>query len=324
MPTIIGVDTVTSISRRVILPTITDVAYGGNALFYRLNAANKKQIAGGTHVEAPFIVSKWSNGGWYTGYDELDVSPSDTVINGGWDMKSAYVPVTVDGTTLTKCNTPEAIVNLLTLSWDQARMKMADILGDGVYSDGVTNPKVIDGLKGVVDNGAVATTYAGLLRSANPWLNAQVDSTTATLTLVAMRTMVGNCTVGGHSPTVILGRKEQYNRLWTLLQNSQRFVVQPVASDSQIGSAGFTNLYFDNIPFIVDDKCFDGPNASNSAILFLNEDYLDLYIANGIDFELEDFARPINQDAMTGKLYWRGNLLCTRPAVQGIMTAVAA
>src|SRR3954471_5691329 len=153
MPNIIGVDTVTSISRSYILPTITDVAYNGNALFYRLNAANKKSVAGGTHIEAPFIVSKWANGGWDSGYDELDVSPNDTVINGGWDMKSAYVPVTVDGTTLTKCNAPEAVVNLLTLQWDQARMKMADLLGDGVYSDTVTDTKKIDGLKGVVDNG---------------------------------------------------------------------------------------------------------------------------------------------------------------------------
>lgn len=324
MPTLIGTDTVTSISRRVILPTITDVAYNGNALFYRLNSANKKQIAGGTHIEAPFIASKWANGGWYSGYDELDVTPNDTVINGGWDMKSAYVPVTVDGTTLTKCNTPEAVVNLLTLQWDQARMKMADLLGDGVYSDTVTDTKKIDGLKGVVDNGSVATSYAGLVRAANTWLNATVDASTNPLTLTAMRTMVGNISVGGHSPTIILGRKEQYNRLWVLLQNSQRFIVEPVARDAQIGSAGFTNLYFDNIPFVVDDKVFDGPNASNSAILFLNEDYLDIYIFNGIDFEMEDFARPINQDAMTAKLYWRGNLICTRPAVQGIMTAVAS
>jgi hypothetical protein len=324
MPTIIGTDTVTSISRRVILPTITDVAYAGNALFYRLNAANKKQIAGGTHVEAPFITSKWANGGWYTGYDELDVTPNDTVVNGGWDMKSAYVPVTVDGTTLTKCNTPEAVVNLLSLQWDQARMKMADVLGDGVYSDIVSDSKKIDGLKGVVDDGSVSTSYAGLVRSANTWLNAQRDSSTSTLTLAAIHTMISSCSVGGHSPTLILSRKEQWNRVWTILQLLQRFQIQPVLSDQQIGSAGYTNLYVDNIPMMIDDKVFDGPNTTNSAILFLNEDFLDLYIANGIDFEMEDFARPINQDAMTAKLYWRGNLICTRPNVQGIMTNVSA
>lgn len=320
MPTLIGTNVVTSISRRHILPMVIDQVYGTNALFWRLNKANKKYIAGGTHVEVPFMYSEFTNGGPYQGYDLLDVAPNDTVKNGGWDIKQHYVPVTVDGLTLAKCNTPEAVVNLLTLQWEQARMQMASNLGDGIYSDAVTNSKEIDGLKGAVDDGGVATSYAGLTRASNTWLNSTDDSTTATLTLSALRTFVSNCTKGGHSPTLFLSRKEQYNRLWALLIANQRYV----ASDDTMTNAGFTNLSFDNVPWVLDDKVFDGPDTSNSAILALNEDTIQLAVFSNTDFYMEDFQKPVNQDAMVGKLLWYGNLMVLNPQVQGKMTNVSA
>lgn len=320
MPTLIGTNAVNSLSRRHILPVIVDQVYNTNALFWRLNQANKKYISGGVHVEVPMMYAELTNGGPYQGYDLLDVAPNDTIKNGGWDIKQHYVPVTVDGLTLAKCNTPEAVVNLLKVQWEQARMQMASNLGDGLYSDTVTNTKEIDGLKGAVDAGSVATSYAGLVRSTNTWLNSQVDSSTATLTMASLRTMVSNCTVGGHSPTIILSRKEQYNRLWKLMQDQQRFITP----DQTMTNAGFQNISFDGIPWVLDSKVFDGPSASNSAILFLNEDVIQLACFSNTDFMMEDFQKPINQDAMTGRLTWYGNLMVLNTQVQGKMTNVSA
>jgi hypothetical protein len=320
MPTLIGTNAVNSLSERYVLPVIVDQIYNGNALFWRLNQANKKAIQGGTHVEAPMMYAEFTNGGPYQGYDLLDIAPNDTVKNGGWDIKQYYVPVTVDGLTLTKANSPDAVVNLLKLQWEQARMQMASNLGDGLYSDGVTNAKEIFGLKGAVDAGGVATSYAGLVRAQNTWLNSQVDSTTATLTLTAARSMVSSCTRGGHSPSLILSRKEQYDRMWALLIANQRY-----ASDNEtLTNAGFANLAFDHIPWVIDDKVFDGPNASNSAILFLNEDVIQLAIFGNTDFTMEDFQKPVNQNAMVGKLYWDGELMVLNTQVQGKMTNVSA
>lgn len=319
MPMLIGTNAVTSLSRRHILPVIVDQVYGTNALFWRLNQANKKYISGGTHVEVPFMYSEFTNGGPYQGYDQLDVSPNDTVKNGGWDIKQHYVPVTVDGLTLAKCNTPEAVVNLLTVLWEQARMQMSNNLGDGCWSDGVTNSKEIDGLEGAVDAGSVTTSYAGLTRASNTWLNAQVDSSTATLTLLSIRQMISSCTKGGHTPSIILSRKEQYNRAWKLMQDAQRFIT----SDENMTNAGFTNISVDNIPWVLDDKVFDGPSTSNSAIVFLNEDVLQLATFSNTDFYMEDFQKPVTQDAMVGKLLWYGNLMNLNPSTCGKMTNVS-
>lgn len=319
--TIVGTDEVTSLSRRWIYPQIIDQIYGTNALFWRLHqGGRKRQIQGGTHVEVPFMYSELANGGPFQGYDLLDTTPNDTVKNGVFEMTQHYVPVSIDDRTLVRFNSPETAFNGLVEKWEQARMQMASNLGTGLYSDGTTNSKQIFGLKGAVDAGSVATSYAGLLRSANTYLNSQVDSSTATMTLAALNTFQGTCEKGGFAPTLFLSRKEQYNRLWTLMVANQRFI----ESDEAMTNAGFKNISFNGIPWVKDEKVFDGPNTSNSAVLALCEDAIELLIFGGTDFAMEDFRKPVNQMAMVGYLLTYLQLAVLAPRVQGKMTNLSA
>src|SRR5262252_8260015 len=106
MATPLGTNVVNSIARRYIVPEITDNVYNSNVLFFRLNTSNKKVIRGGTQIEAPLMYQRFAAGGPYSGLDLLDISPSDTVRNAAWDWKQLYVPVTVDGLTLIKTDSP--------------------------------------------------------------------------------------------------------------------------------------------------------------------------------------------------------------------------
>ena len=109
MATPIGTNEVNSISRRYIYPTLVDNVYRSNLMFFRLNARNKKILQGGYQIEVPLVYAKFAAGGWYQGFDVLDVSPSDTVKNAAFDWKQAYTPVSVDGLTLIRTDSPEAI-----------------------------------------------------------------------------------------------------------------------------------------------------------------------------------------------------------------------
>lgn len=317
--TVVGTDVVTSLSQRFILPTIIDQIYGTNALFWRLNSAGKKRyIQGGTHVEVPFMYAEFANGGPFQGYDLLDTAPNDTVKNGVFEMKQHHVPVSIDDRTLVRFNSPDSAFSGLSFLWEQARMQLASNLGTGLYSDG-SNTKQITGLKGAVDAGSVLTSYAGLTRSSNTYLNSQVDSSTATLTLAALNTWQSSFEKGGYSNTLILSRKEQYNRVWVLMQANQRFIGQ----DETMTSAGFTNILFNNVPWVKDEKVFDGPNTSNSAIVGLCEDVIELAIFGNTDFAMEDFRKPTNQMAMVGFLLSYLELMVLAPRVQGKMTNVS-
>jgi hypothetical protein len=305
------------------MPEIVDNIYGGNPVFFRINAANKKMVTGGTQIEAPLMYSRFTSGGPYSGYDVLPTVPQDTIKNGAWDWRQQAVLVVVDGLTLIKTDSPDSIANYITQYFQQAEMEMAANLGTGLWSSG-TDPKEIDGFGMAVDDGGVAPTYAGITRAANTWWNAQDDSTSAALTLPVLQSMFSNTQAGGRHPTLIASRKEQYNRYWNLNTSQQRYPVAAMGHDEQLASAGFTNLLFNNVPWVQDPNVFDGPNTSNSAIVFLNEDFITFAVSPRADFYLEDFQTPVNQDAMVAKLLWAGNLVVTNCALQGKLSNISA
>lgn len=318
MATPLGTNQVTSLSRRYIMPTIYDNLYHSILMFFRLNSMKKKKLQGGLHIEVPLLWANFAAGGPYQGFDLLDVSPSDTIKNAAFDWKQYYKPVSVDGLTLIRSDSPEAVVNFLSSYFEIAQMSMADDLGGGVWTDAVTNTKHIDGLKGAIDDGTVAATYGGLLRSTNTFWKSNIDSSTATLTLAAMQSMFGNCTDGGQHPTIIPTTQANYNRYWALSVSGQAFPVQPGGQDEVLAQNGFTNLLFNNVPLVVDSK------VPANHIFFVNENYATLWVNTARDFAMEDFRKPVNQDAMTSLLLWAGNLTLGNCARQGKMTVVTA
>lgn len=323
MATPIGTNVVTSIARRYIMPEIVDNVYLSNPLFFRMTQGNKRTIQGGTQIEIPLMYARFAAGGPYQGFEILNVAPSDTVKNGAVDWKQHFVPVTVDGLTLIKTDSPQSIANIIRLLFAQARMEMAENLATGLYADGIANPKEIDGLKAAVDDGTVAGTYAGLNRTNNTWWKSQVDATTATLSFTALNSLFGSVGEGGRTPSLILSRIEQWNRFWALGFAKMAYsMAMPGTYDQLLHNAGFTNQLFNGAPWVQDSHVFDGPNASNSAILMLTEDYIEWGVSPRADMYLEDFQTPTDQDAMTAKLLWAGNLIVTNCARQGKMTAV--
>src|SRR5579872_3932857 len=159
--TTIGTNTVTSLSRRIIIPKITDNIYNSNVLFYRWYRANKFTQQGGTQIEAPLMYKKMAAGGSYSGYQLLNVTPSDTIQNAAWAWKQYYAPVTVDGLTLLRADSPLAVADFVATQLKQSEMDMQDQLGTGLWSDG-TGANDIDGVIEAVDAGSVAASYGNI------------------------------------------------------------------------------------------------------------------------------------------------------------------
>lgn len=326
MPTPIGVNTVTSIARQFIMPQITDQVYASNVLLWRLMNGSKRFVQGGTQIEAPQMYARFNNGGTYSGYDVLNTTPSDTVKNSVWDWKQYYVTWAVDGLTLVKTDSPESIANYLTLQSQQARMEMAENLAVGLFGDGTTDPLAIDGLAGLVGTGSSIGNqfYGGLDRTANTWWNSSVQgiSSTQTMSLTNLQAAFSEATRGGHHPTLIVSGQDQYNRYWALNASgtnpSVQYVRQPQGHDALLASAGFTNLLFNNVPWVVDSHVTQNVVGSQfSRVYFLNENFLQWVVSPRADFYLRPFMEPVNQDAMVAAILFAGNLVCTNPDQQG-------
>lgn len=317
----IGTNTVTALSRRLILPRIVDNVYNSNVLFYRWYHANKFVQQGGTQIEQPLMYTRMAAGGSYQGYQLLNVTPSDTIQNAAFPWAQYYSPVTIDGLTLLRADSPIAIADFVATQFKQAEMDLSDLLGTGLWSDG-TNANDIQGVRLAVDTGVVASSYGGITHSGNTWWQSQIDSTTTTMTLSALQSLFGSCTQGGRAPTIIFSTQANYNRYWGLNLSPQQFPVQPGGKDMQLAQAGFENLLFNGVPWLVDSHIPTTGTEGN--IFFLNEDYIQVVTAARADFHLQDFQTPVNQDAMTALLIWAGQLVFSNIQRQGKFTAIAA
>lgn len=196
---------------------------------------------------------------------------------------------------------------------------MAEILATGLWSTGGGNQ--IDGLSLAVDSSG---TYAGIDPSVDTWWRAQEDATTGTLSLAALQSFFGTCSEGGRHPTLIASSQAQYNRYYSLNTAQQRFPIEPAGRDEQLAQAGFSNLLFNGVPWVVDSHIPVDGATGRDPIFFLNEDYIWLAVSPRADMYMEDFQIALNQDAMVAKLFWAGNLVVTNRARQGKMTNISA
>ena len=87
-----------------------------------------------------------------------------------------------------------------------------------------------------------------------------------------------------------------------------------------MAQAGFENLMFNGVPWVVDDHM--GTDATVGGPCFLNENYFEFAVSRLANFTLRDFITPPNQDAMTALLLWAGQLLCGNISRQGRFTAL--
>ena len=308
---------------------ITDVVFNASPITFRLKARNKDVVKGGLWIEQPWMYAKPNSGGWYTGPEILTTVPFDVVQDGSFPWAQLYNNVTVDGLTLNQSESDEKAMDYLTAQFEMAKLDWLDTLAVGFWSDG-SNPKSIIGINAAVDNGTVAASYGGITRSTNTWLNAQVDSTTTTMTLATLNALFGACTIGGRAPTVIAGDRANYIRYQNLNQapSSSGAVFNQFKNvamvDQQFASAGFDHLMYNNVPWLCDDH-IDTVNATGDGTLFfLNEEYWTFVVGQGGNFVIEDFVKPPNQDAMTAIMKLYAQLICANPARQGKFTKLSA
>ena len=319
MPITVGTTDVTAISRAAIMPDFADAIYKSNVLFYRTNQANKVIIDGGYQIEKPVLYQRPGVGGAYSGYDVYNVSPFESFQNAAWDWKQYVMPVSVDGLTMIRTDSPEAIANYVKEKFNIANMELAMILGTDLYaSTGAgADIKKLDGLASAV---ASTGTY-GTIPHTNSYWQSPMDTGSPVLTLALMQSLWGKLTVGREHPTIILGRQGAYNIYWGLLVNKQNYQLQPAGTDELLGQAGFTNLLFNNAPFVVDSQVDIGTNVGGK-VYMLNENTGSLKVSKRANFAMEDFQKPTNQDVMVAAILFAGNYILDNPRLSGVFTGL--
>lgn len=301
---------------------ISDNVSKNNAFLRRLEKGKQKRMEdGGLSIVTPLDYA--ANGTYqrFSGYDVLNINPSDVITAAEYQWKNIAITVTSSGTELRTNSGDSRITNLVKAKMKNAIRTYQNNFSVDVYSDG-TLPNQINGLQALVNDSGTGT-IGGIDSSAWPFWQNKVQSAAAPLqggsAITPSATTIESLwlplwlalTRGADAPDLILTD----NNYFTFYEQSQTSLKRYTSSDSADG--GFQSLKYKGADVIFDG----GSGIPVNHAYFLNGDYFELVVHKDADLTELENVRPYNQDAALVTMLWMGNLSCSNRALQGVQKA---
>jgi hypothetical protein len=320
---------------------LADNVTKNNALLARLSTRGKvKPVDGGQAIVQELEYSENGTYKRYTGYDILNISPSDVFTAAQYPWAQVAVAVSISGLEEIQNAGEERMIDLLESRIGNAERTMTNGLSGDCYSDGTADGgKQIAGLQLLVPDSGLGVV-GGIDRSAWPFWRPAVGSfTAATLTPgpTTIQTMMNRQWLaqarGSDRPDLILADNTYYRFYWEGLQAIQRI------TENNQGVAGFQSLKFMDADVVYDGgfqgvpagTLVGGPLGSGitwmtpggapaSHMYFLNTDYLFLRPHRQRNMEpIAPDRFAVNQDAMVKLIAWAGNMTMSNAFLQGVL-----
>jgi len=293
-----------------------------NALLTAMKEKGGIQIKpGGVSIQRQLDYQQNSTFQYYSGYETLDISATDTLTSANYDWKQAAVNVTISGLEKRQNSGEAQIIDLVTSRTRNAMSTMSNNINVGLYSDGTGSAgKQIGGLQLIVADDPTTGTVGGINAADNAfWRNVVYDATTdggsaasASNIISYMNATYNQLTRGTDKPDLIVADQNYYNFYQQSLQSIQRINVQEGAV-ARMASSGFAALDYLGVPVILDN------DIPANHMYFLNTDYLFFDVHEEANFTPGEMERPINQDAMVMPILFQGNLTCSNRSLQGVL-----
>lgn len=294
---------------------IADNVTDNNAILkYLSRRGNIKTFSGGNTIMQELSFRDNGNAGYYSGYDLLPVAAQDVISSAEFAIKQVAVPVVVSGLEQLQNAGKEQIIDLLEGRISVAEASMANLISNGLYSDGTgSGGKQITGLNAAVPV-SPTTTYGGIDPSTwTFWQNQVVDTTgiVAATILASWNSLYAKLVRGSDNPDLILVDNLTWAHYVAALQANQRFM------SSESANSGFVTLKFMNSDVVLDGG-IEGNCPANTAF-FLNTKYIHYRphsARNMVPLSPKNRV-SVNQDAEVQILAWAGNLTTSGRKFQG-------
>ena len=299
---------------------LADNVTKNNALLARLSTKGKrKMVNGGRTIVQEIEYAENGTFKRYSGYEALNISPSDVFTSAEYNYAQAAVAISMSGLEMIQNSGEAAIIDLLASRIGNAERTMKNNIAIDIYSDGTADGgRQIGGLQ--------------LLVSSTPTTD---RSTTAGAFFRNKK--FGGVADGGAAVTTA-NNQSYMNRLWVQLvrgadkpdllvadNNYWRLYLESLQAIQRINTSSEATAGFDSLKYMDADVVLDGGYGGGSpanTMYFLNTDYLYFRPATGRNFEpLGDERMSVNQDAMVKLIGFAGNLTLSNGFLQGVLVA---
>lgn len=302
---------------------VSDNVSKSHVLLDRLEKKGKSKPAdGGRRIIQEIEFAENGTFGWYSGYDTLNISPSEVFSAAEFDWKQCATAVSISGLEQLMNSGSEQFIDLLESRVANGERTMKNQMGLAVYGDGTAaGGKAIGGLGLLVADTANSGTVGNINRANwSFWRNQSFSAVTdfgaamtaANVTSYMARTWL-TLVRGNEKPDLMIADNNYYRLYWESLLPQQRFM-----------SAGMAEAGFESLKYQSADVVFDGGiggGCPTNHMFYLNTDYIYLrhhpkrrYVAIG---EKQRFST--NQDAMVQLMGWAGNMTLSGGMMQGVL-----
>jgi hypothetical protein len=295
---------------------IADNVTDNNALLKRLKMKGKqKPFSGGYQIMQELSFAENSNAGWYSGYDILPTGISDVISAATFNIKQCAVPVVISGLEMLQNAGKERMIDLMESRLSVAESTMANLISQGLYSDGTANGgKQIDGLNAAVPVAPTTGTYGSISRDDWTFWRSQISNQSGVTSSTIQgfwNTLWASCLRGSDSTDLIMCDNATWSLYVASLQAQQRF------ASPEVGDLGFASLKFMGADVIVDGGI--GGQCPTGTAFFLNTDYIHFrpHSARNMVPLSPNRRYATNQDAEVQILAWAGNLTMSGSQFQG-------
>ena len=298
-----------------------------NALLNRMmKRGTAKPFSGGRNLWQDLEYAQNSTAGWYSGYEQLNVSPSQILTAAEFPIRQAAVAVSISGLEELQNAGEEQMIDLVESRVKNAEDTLQALIAYGIYSDG-TNPKSIGGLQQLVATTPTNSVGGIDANSWEFWRNITFGSITnggAATTSANIRrywdTIYPQLVRGTDKPDLLVCD----NTNWRLFNES----MQPLQriTNADMASAGFITLEYMGAPVVLDGG-FQGYSTDVVPVggvptgftWFLNTKYVQYRPHRARNFvPLNPDRFSINQDAVVKLTAWAGNVTISNRRLQAV------
>lgn len=297
-----------------------------NALLARLTAKGKrKMVNGGRTIVQEMEYAENGTYKRYSGYEALNISPSDVFTSAEYNYAQAAVAVSISGLEMVQNSGEAAIIDLLSSRIGNAERTLRNNIALDIYSDGTADGgRQIGGLQLLVSSTPTTGTVGGIDRSTtvgsffrnkafSAVTNGGAAATSANIQQYMNRLYV-QLVRQSDKPDLFIAD----NNYWRLYLESLQ-AIQRISSTDE-ATAGFNSLKYMDADVVLDGGV--GGGAGTNTMYALNTDFIYFRPATGRNFEpIGDERTSVNQDAMVKLIGFAGNLTLSNGSLQGVLTA---
>lgn len=305
---------------------LADNVTKNNALLYRLRRrGNVKTLSGGRTIVQELEYAENGTFKRYSGYEALNISPSDVFTGAEFNYAQAAVAVSISGLEQLQNSGEDAIIDLLESRIKNAEKTLTNNIALDCYSDGTADGgRQIGGLQLLVSATPTTGVVGGIDASTSIgtfWRNTAFSAVTnggGAATSANIQSYMNRVYVqqvrGTDKPDLIIADNNYFRLYLESLQAIQRI------TSNEMGEAGFDSLKYMSSDVVLDGGF--GGGAPTNTMFFLNTDYIYFRPHTDRNFApIGDDRFAVNQDAMVKLVGFAGNMTVSNRRLQAVLTA---